>query len=55
MIGVFAFSVVVFIISYRIDKSGNVKRGKLAMYVTLMMWLHFYGVCLLCRVRDKGA
>ncbi len=41
IIGVLAFSAVVFIVSYRIGKTGNVERGKLATYITLLMWASF--------------
>jgi hypothetical protein len=41
IIGVLAFSIVVIVISYRIGKSGNIERGKLATYITLLMWASF--------------
>jgi hypothetical protein len=41
IIGVLAFSIVVFVISYRTGKTGNVDRGKLATYITIMMWSSF--------------
>ncbi len=40
--GVLLFSIVVFLISYRIGRSGNVDRGKLATYITLLMWASFF-------------
>lgn len=41
IVGVLLFSVIVFVISYRIGKSGIVDRGRLATYITLMMWASF--------------
>ena len=41
VVGVLIFSIVVFGISYRIGKYGSVDRGKLAAYITLMMWASF--------------
>lgn len=51
IIGVLAFSIVVFTISYRIGNPDNVERGKLATYITIMMWASFLWEFLSCGVR----
>jgi|GEM_PF-3538474 len=52
VVGVLLFSIAVFIISFRIGKSGNVDRGKLSTYITLLMWASFLlGLFLMWRSR----
>ena len=52
VVEVLIFSIAVFTTSCRIGRSGNGDRGKLALYITLLMWASFFwGLFIMCSYR----